>query len=107
MNSRFRNVLLAASFAVAVTASGGVAASGPTVANKFTRGEVAQPGSVGDQQAGESVNDNKDDKDAGNLDGGQQGQGGDQQTGESVNDNKDQKDAGNLDSAQQGQAGEK
>jgi hypothetical protein len=106
MKQKFGKLLLVGVFSAGVVASGGVAASAliGVSADKATIAELAQPGPR-EQQAGESVNDNKDDKDAGNLDTAQQGQAGDQQSGESVNDNKDQKDAGNLDTAQQGQAG--
>jgi hypothetical protein len=95
---RVRTLLLATIAAAGITVSGGVAASALTV----TAGSDGTQVVVADQQTGESVNNNQDEKDVANHDDGQVGQ-----VGESVNHNVDQKDAGNHDDAQVGQVGEK
>ena len=96
MKLNFRNLLVAALFAIGMTVGGGAAVSALTTANVSTVADSdnAQQGQPGDQQTGESLNDNKDDKEVGNKDEGQVGQAGAQQTGESVNDNKDEGQVG-------------
>jgi hypothetical protein len=92
----FRNLLVAALFAIGITAGGGAAVSAMTTANVSTVADAdnTQQGQAGTEQTGESVNDNKDDKEVGNKDEGQVGQTGVQETGQSVNDNKDEGQVG-------------
>ena len=74
MSHKIRNLVLAATFAIGVTASGAAAAS------VLATSPNPAPTGAGPSQTGDSVNDNKDD--------GAKGQAGVQESGDTVNDSK-------------------
>jgi hypothetical protein len=85
---KFRNLLMAGLFAIGITVGGVTAVSALTTGDVASAVDPdnAQEGQAGDQQTGESANDNKDE--------GQVAQAGAQETGESVDDNKDEGQVG-------------
>jgi hypothetical protein len=96
MNLKSRRLLLAAMFAIGISVGGAAAVSALTAADVPTAVDPnnVQEGQAGDQQTGESANDNKDEKEVDNKDEGQVGQAGAQETGESANENKDEGQVG-------------